>query len=86
MSKKHTPGPWKVGSDLTIIGGSTLVAKTYGYVREDGMREANANLIAAAPALLDACRLALTGLANKDELDIEQSVFDAIAMAEGRKP
>ena len=57
---KHTPGPWRVDEGGTEMGGkfsintaSQYVAETIGGF-EDGVQEANAMLIAAAPDLLEA--------------------------------
>lgn len=55
-----------------------------GFWNEESVR-ATARLVATAPELLEACKLALKALANKDELDIEQTLVDVIAKAEGRK-
>lgn len=66
---KHTPGPWKVDDD-TAHGRMTLIFDQLGDLIADtarGMRnvdldsaasecEANARLIAAAPALLEALK------------------------------
>jgi hypothetical protein len=61
---KHTPGPWKVGSDLRISAtpdGVRVIAEV--LTKESGVADineiANARLIAAAPELyaaLSACR------------------------------
>lgn len=59
---KHTPGPWRVDEGGTEMGGkfsintaSQYVAETIGGF-EDGVQEANALLIAAAPDLLESLR------------------------------
>jgi len=66
MSEKHTPGPWHIDPSLgNILGparaGHTdadgpLVAQAYNGGGSDDVGDANAALIAAAPALLAACR------------------------------
>lgn len=60
MSAKHTPGPWhvigsrkqKYASARFIRAGCAFVGKTYGH--EGQPADANARLIAAAPAMLEA--------------------------------
>lgn len=61
---KFTPGPWEVDEDETLdprfavmSARSFEVASVYNV--EDGDAEANARLIAAAPALFNACHVAL---------------------------
>ena len=60
MSAKHTPGPWRVGDAAnTIFGPPTqgeLPERIAGLAQGES-RKANARLIAAAPDLLEACRL-----------------------------
>lgn len=54
----HTPGPWEVGSRGGMLGrevraGATYVVATVNSTNNDeGNRQANARLIAAAPELL----------------------------------
>lgn len=57
--KRHTPGPWKIGRDIsfggrfggkTIRGSSTVAIAVFG----SGRGGANARLIAAAPDLASA--------------------------------
>lgn len=58
MESKHTPGPWRRQSPLSI----TIVAGNGTYVCRTNRD--NARLIAAAPDLLTAARLAFGGLAT----------------------
>jgi hypothetical protein len=67
MSKvKHTPGPWtnhgriqQPGLPHSSVAAKTLLARVYSEAFGDDAQEtANANLIAAAPDLLDALRIA----------------------------
>jgi len=57
-SEKHTAGPWigpiKAQGDMEIIGasGATVAQIPRGYAERLPEREANARLIAAAPAML----------------------------------
>jgi hypothetical protein len=96
MTKQHTPGPWFVTPD----GAAVYEKDGYGYrgdtvcglpSRSDS-RAANARLIAAAPDLLEALKVAAkaelydpaTGLIDADVLDIVQDVARAaIAKATG---
>jgi hypothetical protein len=80
MSKKHTPGPWKIikgakdfGSGYAIKaiprgGYPYFIAEIYDTSSEENL--ANARLIAAAPALLAACEAALTVLAPFEWTDL----------------
>lgn len=62
MSTKHTPGPWtnhgriaQPGLPHSAVAAKTLLARVYSEAFGDSEQEtANANLIAAAPELLDA--------------------------------
>jgi len=54
---KHTPGPWSVfdrRTALEILAGETTIAD----VRQNGQGDANAQLIAAAPQMLLALKVA----------------------------
>lgn len=54
---KHTPAPWKKIKNITSFG--VQIGSAGGFVFHYGMpdQEANANLIAAAPELLEACKI-----------------------------
>jgi hypothetical protein len=56
----HTPGPWETRwpkFDCVIVGQQDLsLARVYFDGRNDAEAEANANLIAAAPDLLEALK------------------------------
>ena len=95
---KHTPGPWAIlkGYDDTvevsasrpcrinnISAGTPLICDVYQHPEFDGFSsQANADLIAAAPELLESCKslLTLTQLiANEtydDEAMVEFEVFN----------
>jgi len=99
--QKHTPGPWHVGTQPdtfhTIFSesgrmrlekeGTCLypVAKTIDFEGEDG--EANARLIAAAPELLETCKMMLWLIESEQwekRFDGETTILrTAIAKAEG---
>ena len=80
----HTPGPWRLSKHQrfdvyadTPPAGLRFIGTTYGngdmpphIARED---EANARLIAAAPDLLEACRLAIA-----DGFELTDKTVDAL--------
>jgi hypothetical protein len=89
----HTPGPWEYESqDPHALGkitsdDGTLVAEVHGDWDDDHSTEANARLIAAAPDLLAACKLAVERLEvcsyQGDEDSFVEEIAAAIARAEG---
>ena len=66
METKHTPGPWKESTtyarkqarkiDIVPWADQTLVIARLGETTSNEQTYANARLIAAAPALLEACK------------------------------
>ena len=93
-NSKHTPGPWEVDYEgpcrLAIIAPNdvdgAMVAFTNLQNVDGDMDEANARLIAAAPDLLKAIKIARTWInldypLNQDDVD---TVDAAIAKAEGK--
>lgn len=95
---KHTPGPWDIGKDaigdLTIYkyASQTHIAKVIinPHGNEDVGR-ANAQLIASAPELLEACRLAVVdyeyqneGYAPRPDTPVIKALKQAISKAEGK--
>lgn len=100
---KHTPGPWKIvpqSNGESLIArefetGNQMRPKglrIVGFVmqRGDSLRadEANANLVAAAPELLEACERALIPLTGGGEFfsadDAVQCINAALAKARGQ--
>jgi len=84
----HTPGPWAVrkaeGDELYEVyreAGGELIT----YAAATTKQRVNANLIAAAPALLEACELLLIYLGDWDDPEDETCVAarQAIAQAKG---
>lgn len=78
---KHTPGPWEQ-SGCSVYGKTT--AKPICLMSGPAMqeeREANARLIASAPELLEACKMALN-LYKHSPYTIEDTLRQAIAKAE----
>lgn len=107
-TQKHTPGPWKLdGRWVTDAAtGCVTVAElpvipAYSEIDAgDYQNEANARLIAAAPDLLEACKVALTvvkesverlradwpdSYSDGDEYATLQKLQSAIAHAEGKE-
>jgi len=98
---KHTPGPWIVdGVDITTEGSKDFV--TVAIVETSKPVEvvhANARIIAAAPELLEALKLAHSLLENMLEQEeyevssevgeaienIQETIMNALAKAEGRE-
>ena len=88
---KHTPGPWAQAmySPADVVTGEDKIIATArgglnGITRDEAV--ANARLIAAAPDLLEALKLAdamLSG-ANMNASVVEKKVRAAIAKAEGK--
>jgi hypothetical protein len=98
---QHTPGPWIVtdrGSnggttirttkgDLSAVARIYYAAPYFGKMEEDSEanRQANAALIAAAPDLLEACKVALGTLNTMMDIERTRTELAAvIAKAEGR--
>lgn len=87
----YTSGPWVVtrgaaGDPFSIEGPTVTVAHAK---LAKGAAEQNANLIAAAPELLEACKRSLDWLASYQgdgALAAYDQIRVAIAKAEGRKP
>lgn len=50
---KYTPGPWRYDQDNLNVYENGLLAQTYGHTH-NGERLANAQLISAAPEMLEA--------------------------------
>jgi hypothetical protein len=84
----HTPGPWvaeRFGKSSTYM----IFAETKGRVA-DAYGDADAHLIAAAPALYEALKRITAGLSDAEDLralikgDEVRQARTAIAQAEGR--
>ena len=98
----HTPGPWQGGLQISSSKGSNIIAhiqtrtkKLSGYSNANGVYHyealANAQLIAAAPELLEALVFCLSFLtANNDgEDDVVERIKtakSAILKATGEQP
>lgn len=82
----HTPGPWHVHVDRVFCDNDKVIAEIFSTFR--GSHEANARLIAAAPAMLDALKLAYSMLVD-DETQNDPAVIEiraAITKAMGAQP
>lgn len=82
----HTPGPWR---NARIYNGSAAthllwiidtprgdIKIDFGFGRSNTEQESNARLIAAAPELLEACKLAMKCLAKAEA----EGIFDKSVM------
>lgn len=92
--KTHTPGPWRVyeikgSSRMRIMSDAVPYdVATMSHAGGEDAEAANAMLIAAAPELLAACKLAVRWLREMtNDVDAETDLIDiqeAIDKAEGR--
>lgn len=102
--EKHTPGPWKViRADSPVVQTEDehhAICTTYGVYATREQKEANSNLIAAAPDLLAACQgaMRIVSLWNGREVPedhehaeemkalhmMQEAFIEAIAKAEGK--
>ena len=98
IKAKYTPGPWRIEKEAVsgafwISGAFHDVCDLYSRVNGKCEKYPNADgdaaLIAAAPDLLEACRMALASLKEADRIGVFQSLVStstlerAISMAEG---
>jgi hypothetical protein len=90
---KITPGPWRVGDAGNTVfgpkmedGSSPVIVASCDYqqTRAGGSKKANATLIAAAPDLLEACKLLCDNWGAVEISGLVAQARAAIAMAEGR--
>lgn len=67
----HTPGPWTVSGESIVTEGHCIavIEDDGGYEAPSDERKANASLIAAAPTLLEACKVAYCKLVEIDDRD-----------------
>lgn len=91
---KHTAGPWSTGFGYrpqinSADGRCVAWAETLGDISHTSEEHANAQLIASAPELLEACKSAFivlfgySGTAYQEE-PLYQKMVEAIAKAEGK--
>ena len=84
---KHTPGPWFATKGRDVMAGDRVICTAY-VPNDSGDRDeaqANARLIAAAPALLAALEQAISVVETEyaDDSAIVQQCCAAIAQARG---
>ena len=88
---KHTPGPWHLYSDkvkddpfnrirYTVVATGKTICKIYYSSFEGGPTNAewDARLIAAAPDLLDALKIAVDALERSDYIQMDGDSVDVI--------
>lgn len=95
MRNKYTPGPWYQDGFLvrTSKGINDILCEVTCNVNESGIgqgeiKEANARLMAAAPELLEAARVAMEIIGKECEPYFQRvysMLKEAIAKAEGRR-
>lgn len=78
----RAPGPWRFDKDNLNIYAKGMVAQVFGH-SHNGERLANAQLIAAAPEMLDALKKIESCLNPEDNDVAAKAVRAAIAKAEG---
>lgn len=77
---KHTPGPWNV--TVNYEDEAFSIDDSLGFPIAIALKiEANARLIAAAPDLLEACKLALSSC--EPHSVVHRKISDAVTKAEG---
>lgn len=98
MSTKHTPGPWGAFHGSVIaksITYSNSRSNRVCHIEREGTPssevDANANLIASAPELLEALKEALALIGSMSAcgfglIETHNKWSDIVAKAEGRKP
>lgn len=87
---KHTPGPWKVVNwrGETVVSPDKDLNCQYTICQLYGPdAEANANLIASAPELLETCKMQLEWYLARPRIETRMvdHLFDIISKAEGKQ-
>ena len=86
----HTPGPWRVETetgDLMVLAPDGRIVAYFGDMETtEGPDHRNADLVAAAPELLDAARFVVTCAGESGDCDggCIEMLGAVIAKAEGR--
>lgn len=80
---KHTPGSWVAGSNRHILTIETTAFVGESVIEICDVGSPNALLIAAAPELLDACKLLLDDLKHNGRPSYIAILTNVIAKAEG---
>lgn len=92
MTDKHTPGPWRTAPRANNMidvlhsvkaAGAITMALCRVQARDSWVREAEANaaLIAAAPVMLAALRLAAVALARSTQDGVRGDEYDIVSAA-----
>lgn len=98
MASNHTPGPWKMNDlrhqragkikiehDCAVSGQYGLTSHVANVMSRSECADGNANLIAAAPELLEACEALLRALPSEFNGSPElRQAHEAISKARGR--
>jgi len=78
MKTQFTPGPWRT-TGLNVRAGDALICYATNHWADDetpeNERQANANLIAAAPDLLSALERLVHPMADDEDLDYARAVI-----------
>lgn len=82
MSTKHTPGPWKMNGP-TLVGNGYNIGSVNSHRTTEG--EANANLISAAPELLEACERMANAKSLGEKNEARRLARLVIAKAKGHQ-
>ena len=77
MVVKHTPGPWEPMWDFSGVTHRQQVIAKLDDLTDADEQEANAKLIASAPALLEALTLARDALHQADYDEIDDGKLEA---------
>ena len=87
MKNQHTPGPWKVAGNSIVTENDThciaVIEDDGGYEAPHDQRDANAQLISAAPELLEACEWSLGSIDAERFPNSHAGLIKAIAKAKG---
>jgi hypothetical protein len=86
-TSKHTPGPWRrwpyaggTRLSLSVVDAEGAeVALVRGWKGDPDHSDADANLIAAAPDLLAACRLLVNLRHGSSSAEISRAIDDGVA-------
>jgi hypothetical protein len=81
---KHTKGPWQY-ADGVVFDAKGSIADCVDSDRDQAEQDANAQLIASSPDLLEACQRALREIKDGETtIGLEEDLIAAIAKAKGK--
>lgn len=80
METKHTDGPWKHDGDIRVTSDSGDICVVLGYGQTRAANIQNAQLIAAAPCLLDALEKLAVAANEVHDMDpaLDQAIDNAL--------